>query len=41
LFIAFGFRPDLARIIAPDPMQALRSSAVDLGERQGNPLPRS
>jgi len=41
LFIAFGFRPDLARIIAPDPMQALCSSAVDLGERQGNPLPRS
>jgi len=37
LFIAFGFRPDLARIIAPAPRQALRSSAAP-GERQGKPL---
>jgi uncharacterized membrane protein YGL010W len=41
LFIAFGFRPDLAQIIAQDPQQALRSSINDLGERQGKPLPRS
>jgi len=41
LFIAFGFRQDLARIIAQDPQQTLRSSANDLGERQGKPLPRS
>jgi uncharacterized membrane protein YGL010W len=41
LFIAFGFRQDLARIIAQDPQQTLRSSANDLGERQGKPLTRS
>jgi uncharacterized membrane protein YGL010W len=40
LFIAFGFRQDLARIIAPVPQQALRSSAYP-GERQGKPLPHS
>jgi uncharacterized membrane protein YGL010W len=40
LFIAFGFRQDLARIVAPVPQQALRSSAYP-GERQGKPLPHS
>jgi len=41
LFIAFGFRQDLARVLAPAPQQALRSSAADSGERQGTPLPHS
>jgi uncharacterized membrane protein YGL010W len=40
LFIAFGFRQDLARIIVPVPQQALRGSAYP-GERQGKPLPHS
>jgi uncharacterized membrane protein YGL010W len=40
LFIAFGFRRDLARIIAPAPQQAFRSSAYP-GEPQGKPLPHS
>jgi uncharacterized membrane protein YGL010W len=39
LFIAFGFRQDLARIIAPVPQQAVRGSYP--GERQGKPLPHS
>jgi uncharacterized membrane protein YGL010W len=39
LFIAFGFRQDLARIIAPAPQQALRGSTAYPGERQGKPLP--
>lgn len=40
LFIAFGLRQDLARIVAPAPQQAVRSSAYP-GERQGKPLPHS
>ena len=40
LFIAFGLRQDLARIVAPVPQQAVRSSAYP-GERQGKPLPHS
>jgi uncharacterized membrane protein YGL010W len=40
LFIALGFRQDLARIIEPVP-QALRGSAAYSGERQGKPLPHS
>lgn len=38
LFIALGFRQDLARIIEPDPQQALRGSTAYPGERQGKPL---
>jgi uncharacterized membrane protein YGL010W len=41
LFIAFGFRQDLARIIEPVPQQALRGSSAYPGERQGKPLPHS
>lgn len=40
LFIAFGFRQDLAGIIAPPRQQALRNSASP-GERQGKPFPHS
>jgi uncharacterized membrane protein YGL010W len=38
LFIAFGFRQDLARVMAPVPQQALRNSAANPAERQGKPL---
>jgi uncharacterized membrane protein YGL010W len=41
LYIAFGFRQDLAEIIAPVPQQAVRGSAAFPGERQGKPLPHS
>ena len=41
LFIAFGFRQDLARIIAPVPQLAGRGSAAFPGERQGKPLQHS
>jgi len=41
LFIALGFRQDLARIIRPVPQQALRGSSAYPGERQGKPLPHS
>jgi len=41
LFIALGFRQDLARVLAPTPQQGLRSSASDSGERQVTPLPHS
>jgi uncharacterized membrane protein YGL010W len=41
LYIAFGFRQDLAQIISPVPQQALRGSAAFPGERQGKPLPHS
>jgi uncharacterized membrane protein YGL010W len=40
LLIAFGFRQDLARIIAPVPQPVLRSSA-NTRQRQGKPLPHS
>jgi uncharacterized membrane protein YGL010W len=40
LLIAFGFRQDLARIIAPVPQPILRSSA-NTRQRQGKPLPHS
>jgi uncharacterized membrane protein YGL010W len=41
LFVAFGFRQDLARIIEPVQQQALRGSSAYSGERQGKPLPHS
>jgi len=41
LFVAFGFRRDLARIIEPVPQQALRGSAGYSAEHQGKPLPHS
>ena len=37
LFIAFGFRQDLARIILPASEQARGSSAALAGQRQGKP----
>ena len=41
LYIAFGFRRDLAQIISPVPQQAPRGAAAFPGERQGKPLPHS
>jgi uncharacterized membrane protein YGL010W len=41
LFIALGFRRDLALIIGPVPPQAPRSPSSLTKERQADPLPRS
>jgi uncharacterized membrane protein YGL010W len=41
LFIAFGFRHDLAVIIEGVPQQASRTSSPYPGDCQGEPLPRS
>jgi uncharacterized membrane protein YGL010W len=41
LFIALGFRRDLADIIERDPQPAPRSSSPFPDESQGRPLPRS
>jgi uncharacterized membrane protein YGL010W len=41
LFIALGFRNDLAVIIEPVPQQVPRSASLHIEERQGEPLPNS
>jgi hypothetical protein len=41
LFIALGFRHDLAAIIQPVPQQAQRDASFCPGERQGEAHPHS